>query len=103
MSKFSRAPRQRNNSLDDFIEGAGMRQEDVINGQTTQQDPLPWEDPLVRTDVLKTYNLRLPEPYLLKLKFIASNTPVSMQAFCMAELLPAIDRQVSEILASKGP
>jgi hypothetical protein len=60
---------------------------------------LPWERPSVRDDVKKTYVLRLPEAYLLKLKFIAQNTPDSMQKFCLTELLPAIDKKVNELLA----
>jgi hypothetical protein len=98
MSKFSRAPRPKPVKLDDFIEGAENRRDEPPTADRVPT-PLAWEDPMVRNDVLKAYNLRLPEPYLLKLKFIASNTPVSMHAFCMAELLPAIDRKVEEILS----
>jgi hypothetical protein len=101
MSKFSRAPRPKPAKLDDFIEGADNRREEQ-SAAGGAPAPLEWEDPMVRNDVLKAYNLRLPEPYLLKLKFIASNTPLSMHAFCMAELLPAIDRKVEEIL-SRSP
>lgn len=59
--------------------------------------PLPWEDPRVRDDVLKVYNLRLPEPYLLKLKHIAAHTPGSMHQFCIDVLLPEIDKKVKEL------
>jgi hypothetical protein len=37
----------------------------------------------VRADMTKVYNLRLPEPALLKLKYIAEHTPDSMQKFCL--------------------
>ena len=57
----------------------------------------PWEDPMVRDDMLKIYNLRLPEPYLLKLKYIAKHTPGSMHQFCIEVLLPAIDKKVKEL------
>jgi hypothetical protein len=60
---------------------------------------LPWERPSVRDDVKKTYVLRLPEAYLMKLKYIAENTPDSMQTFCLSQLLPAIDKKISELLA----
>ena len=60
---------------------------------------LPWERPSVREDVKKTYVLRLPEAYLMKLKYIAENTPDSMQTFCLGQLLPAIDKKVNELLA----
>ena len=55
------------------------------------------EDPQVRDDVLKVYNLRLPEPYLLKLKHIAAHTPGSMHQFCIDVLLPEIDKKVKEL------
>ena len=59
---------------------------------------VPWERPSIREDVKKPYNLRLPEAYLLKLKYIAEKTPDSMQTFCLSVLLPAIDRKVGELL-----
>lgn len=103
MSKFSRAPKQLTNSLDAFIEGAGKPAAASIPKAERKSSggALPWDDPMVRTDVLKAYNLRLPEPYLLKLKYIASHTPASMQAFCLSELLPAIDQKINEILSAQ--
>ena len=59
--------------------------------------PYPWEAPGVREDVTKVFNLRLPEPYLLKLKHIAEHTPDSMQQFCLSVLLPAIDARITEL------
>jgi hypothetical protein len=35
----------------------------------------------------------------MKLKYIAENTPDSMQTFCLSQLLPAIDKKVHELLA----
>ncbi len=63
---------------------------------------LPWQEPRVRDDVLKVYNLRLPEPYLLKLKYIAEHSPESMQQFCLNTLLPAIDKKLED-LTGPGP
>ena len=57
----------------------------------------PWEAPGVRDDVIKIYNLRLPEPYLLKLKYISEHTPASMHKFCIEVLLPAIDAKIEEL------
>ena len=74
-------------SADDFIAGADQQTEAVE----------PWKDSQVREDVLKVYNLRLPEPYLLKLKHIATHTPGSMHQFCIDVLLPAIDKKVKEL------
>jgi hypothetical protein len=101
--KLTRKPRaQTTPGVEDFIAGAEKRLE--ISSQTTSShtisydtSPLPWEDPKVRDDVLKVYNLRLPEPYLLKLKYIAEHTPDSMQTFCLDALLPAIDTKIEQL------
>ena len=82
---------------DDFIAGADQQ---TAAGEQSEQAPatlLPWKKAQVREDVLKVYNLRLPEPYLLKLKHIATHTPGSMQKFCIDVLLPAIDKKVKEL------
>lgn len=62
-----------------------------------KQKKLPWEAAKVREDVIKTYNLRLPEPYMLKLRYIGEHTPESMQRFCLGVLLPAIDKKLRDI------
>lgn len=58
----------------------------------------PWQEPYIRNDMIKVYNLRLSEPYLLKLKYIAEHTPDSMQKFCLNVLEQAIDDKINEIL-----
>lgn len=79
----------------EFIEAADQRQD--VNGN----DPLPWEQPGIREDLIKGFNFRINEPYLLKLRFIAENTPFSMQKFAQKILFPAIDKEVQKILESK--
>ena len=98
-----------------FIEGAGVQTDPSIASPTpppspevmTEMKPYPWQAPGVRDDVHKVYNLRLPEPYLLKLKYIADHIPESMQQFCLNTLLPAIDDQIAALIgtpdASSGP
>lgn len=58
----------------------------------------PWQEPHIRADVSKVYNLRLSEAYMLKLKYIAEHTPDSMQKFCLNVLEKAIDDKINEIL-----
>ena len=88
--------------MDDFIAGAGTRTVDEVTPQAPQheatQEPYPWESPGVRENITKVYNLRFPEPYLLKLKYIAEHTPASMQAFCLDLLLPEIDKKIEELI-----
>lgn len=103
MSKFTRKPKaQTTPAVEEFIAAAGQsltESSDTKSFNTISYDneSLPWKDPQVREDVLKVYNLRLPEPYLLKLKFIAKHTPDSMQKFCLDALLPVIDSAIEQL------
>jgi hypothetical protein len=56
---------------------------------------MPWA--AGRPDVVKTYVLRLSEPYHLKLRYIAEHTPDSMQRFVQQGLYAAIDAKIAEI------
>lgn len=58
---------------------------------------LPWEDEAMSQDSEKTFLLRLPEAYLLKLKYIRQKTGRSMNHFCLDILLSAIDEEVNRI------
>ena len=80
------------NALDDFVGGAS-----VPSAEPAASEPYPWDAPGVRADVAKVFNLRLPEPYLRKLKYIAEHTPDSMQSFCLDVLLPAIDTKIGKL------
>jgi hypothetical protein len=41
--------------------------------------------------------LRLPEPYHLKLQYIAAHTPYSMQRFLQEVVYAAIDQKITEL------
>lgn len=85
-------------SLDDFISGAEQAK---VQSNQRSKEIYPWEAPEVREDVTKVYNLRLPEPYFLKLKYIAEHTPESMQTFCHKVLFPEIDKKIEELIKRK--
>ncbi len=59
----------------------------------------PWQALGVREDVKKVFNLRLSEPYFLKLKYLSEQTRVKMQEICLEVLLPAIDAEVEKLMA----
>jgi len=100
MSKFKSRPPEKGANVENFIAGAEKRREEILS--STKTSSFPWNQPAVRDDVLKVYNLRLPEPYLLKLKYIAEHTPDSMHQFCMNVLLPAIDGRVEDLTEGRG-
>jgi len=61
----------------------------------------PWLSPNVREDVQRPFNLRLSEPQRMKLKFIAENTPPSMQQFCLDVLDKAIEEKIYELTSGR--
>lgn len=58
----------------------------------------PWNSPKVRDDLMKSFNLRLSEPYFLKLRYISERTQDSMRSFIIKVLKPAIDRKIESIV-----
>ena len=66
--------------------------------QRRRQPRLQWEEPWVREDVKKGFTVQLPEPTLLKLRWIAAHTPLSMHRFCQQVLRKAIDREIEQLL-----
>lgn len=100
--KLSSRPPQTggNNSLDSFIGGANVPSASALESKPAAKREEPsylWNAANVRPDVAKVYNLRLPEPYLFKLKYIAEHSPDSMQQFCLRVLLSAIDAKIAEL------
>jgi len=93
----SRPPEKKTAEIEEFISGAEKKAEE--GGAATMQEPedFPWEAPGIRDDVLKGYNVRFPEPYMMKLRYIAENTPDSMNKFCVDVLKKAIDKKIEEL------
>ncbi len=106
-SKLRSRPPGEAGSVEEFISAAATetRQETPTLGTKPERwagERYPWQAPAVRADMAKVYNLRLPEPALLKLKYIAEHTPESMQKFCLDLLLPAIDAKIDELIQEHG-
>ncbi len=93
----SRPPAKAKQDLDAFIGGAEEKTVPAKPVTKRKSAALPWEEAGVRDDVTKLYNLRLPEPYLLKLKYISEQTPDSMQSFCLDVVKDAIDKKIKEL------
>jgi hypothetical protein len=95
---FRRRPQPRavsSEALEAFLRGADTG----ASPAPPRAAPWPWEQG--RADVIKTYVLRLPEPYHMKLQYIAAHTPYSMQRFIQEVLTAAIDAKIAE-LTDKG-
>ena len=92
----SRLPGKSKPDLDAFLSGADEKTEPE-KVTPKRKSKYSWESSSVREDVTKVYNLRLSEPYLLKLKYIAEHTPDSMQKFCINVLEKEIDKKIKEL------
>ena len=62
---------------------------------------LPWQAEGVRADVVKSFLLRLPEPLMLKLTWVAERSPKSKHALCLAAVEKALDREIAKL--AKAP
>ena len=82
--------RKRDTALDQFAAAAGKN-------TTINEETYPWDEPHVREDVMKNLPLRLSEPLYLKLKFIASHTPYSMNSFILERLAEEIETEIAKL------
>jgi hypothetical protein len=63
----------------------------------SSKDLLPWEEGWVRAEVVKVFNLRLPEPYKLKLDWLRAQTRVPTHELLLGLVLPGIDREIVRV------
>jgi hypothetical protein len=83
-------------ALDAFLAGA----EPPAAPATAAPPPYPWQT--ARPDVQKTFLLRLPEPDLERLRYIAAHTPESMQQFCQRHLAAAIEAAIQALTRERA-
>lgn len=82
-----------------FLAGAEQSTSTLVEQPNTEERiDYPWNDPMVRKDVLKTFNLRLPEDVFLKLKYVAENTPkTSMHKLCLKAVEETIEQELKKL------
>lgn len=91
-------------SANDFIEAAEKSQSVMTssppekNEHKSLDSDLPWQADNVREDVIKSVNLRLSEPYILKLQFLSEQTHKSQQRIIREVLCPALDEAIERLL-----
>ncbi|MEA5511936.1 hypothetical protein VB715_19360 [Crocosphaera sp. UHCC 0190] len=89
-------------SEQDFIEAAEKPlQSPPSVEEVRSSEPLPWEEDNVRDDVIKSINLRLSEPYILKLQFLSEKTNKSQQRLIREVLCPALDKEIEKLLGEE--
>lgn len=85
---------------EDFLSEADKKSlsEAKIVEEEENEISFPWQEPGVSERVLKSFNLRLPEPDFMKLKFVASRSPdKSMHSFCARVVMEAVKRQLKDV------
>jgi len=93
----SKPPVKKTLDVDAFISGAEEKTGTKPKRTSKRKSVYSWEDASVREDIRKPFNLRLSEPYLLKLKYISEHTPDSMQKFCLGVIEKEIDKKINEL------
>lgn len=99
MSKVSARPpvKKEEKTTDDLIKQF-IQHGDVIDVKSIESTTIyPWEEGYVRDDVIKSFNLRLPESYFLKLEYISKQTRRSKQSICFPVIQEMIDMTINEM------
>lgn len=68
---------------------------DKVKQQAEKTYVYPWEE--ARDDVFKTFNLRLPEEYSVKLEYLSMKIKSSKHSICMNIIKKEIDRLLAEV------
>jgi hypothetical protein len=84
-------------SLESFISEAGERKrEQNSTKQQKTENCYPWNDPMVRADIQKVFTVKLPEEYILKIKFLSEKTNKSQQKIIREIICQEIDKLLLE-------
>ncbi len=58
----------------------------------------PWNNPSIREDVQKVFTVKLPEEYILKIKFISDKTNKSQQKIVREIVCHEIDKIIEGLI-----
>ena len=66
--------------------------------QPEKKTILPWEQEHVRDDVIKIFNMRLPETVYLKLEYLSEQTRRSKHSICFDAIQKVVDEEIKSII-----
>jgi|GEM_PF-4925085 len=104
---FLQEPDQRKKATDEPEPSEGSQQESLEEEIVQQEQPkkvkvkarLPWEDPSVSPRVLKAFQLRLPEPDFLKLKYVVERSrEKSIHSFLSKIIQKEVKKELNNLL-----
>jgi len=90
---ISRPPSK--NPVEEFILAAEQKKKDHEYNKPKTEVVYPWHDPSVREDVQKVFTVKLPEEYILKIKYISDKTNKSQQKIIREIICHEVDKIIS--------
>lgn len=83
-------------SVHDFILEAERKVDNKEQVENTSKS-YPWEDKQIREDVQKVFTVKLPEAYILKIKYISEITNKSQQKIIREIICENLDAFIKEL------
>ena len=86
-----------------FVPPSEKDREDFLNEPDRKRsfngEMLPWEEPGVSDRVIKSFNIRFPEPLLLKIKYLVDekNFAKSAHRYCYNIIKKQVDRDLADL------
>ena len=84
-------------SVKDFILEADSPKNKFVDKKKSNQDNLPWEMPQIRKDVQKVFTVKLPEEYIIKIKYLSDQTNKSQQKIVRDIIQKNIDDLIKKL------
>lgn len=85
-------------TAEDFIlEAASSPQRKVYNELKVKNKVYPWDEEHIREDVQKVFTVKLPEAYILKIKYISELTNKSQQKIVREIVSASVDEMLKEL------
>lgn len=83
--------------LEEFILGAEQRKGGYDLNRYKNDVVYPWQEPTIRKDVQKVFTAKLPEEYILKIKYISEKTNKSQQKIIREIISHEIDKLLQQL------
>jgi len=84
--------------IEEFILAAEHKKRDHDYHKPKEEEMYPWKNPSIREDVQKVFTVKLPEEYILKIKFISDKTNKSQQKIIREILCHEIDKIIEGLI-----
>jgi hypothetical protein len=83
--------------IDEFILAAEQKKKDYDYNKPKIEELYPWQNSVVREDVQKVFTVKLPEEYILKIKFLSDKTNKSQQKIVREIICHEVNKLISQL------